>query len=55
MYILENLIEVQLKSDHGFTQEEIQAFYDTLADNKATYEAKDSEAFDVLYGFVDFD
>ena len=54
VYILENLIEVQLKNDHGFTQEEIKTFYETFADNKAGYEAKDSEAFDVLYGFVDF-
>jgi len=54
LYILENLIEVQLKNDHGFTQEEIKAFYDTLEANKASYEEKDAEAFDVLYGFVDF-
>jgi hypothetical protein len=33
----------------------MKAFYDTLEANKASYEEKDSEAFDVLYGFVDFD
>ena len=55
MYILENLIEVQLKNDHGFSEEEIKTFYDTFEANKASYEEKDAEAFDVLYGFVDFD
>ena len=44
-----------MKSDYGFSQEEIKTFYDTLEANKASYEEKDSEAFDTLYGFVDFD
>lgn len=55
LYSSERVIESRLKSDHGFTQQQVSAFYDALKDNLARFEETNKDTVDMLYSFIDFD
>ena len=48
------MIEQQLKEKHGFTDEEMTAFYQDLQADVKTYQDKNADVLDILYGFLDF-
>ena len=54
VYISETLIELKLKDDYSFSEDEINHFYKTFEANQASYIETDSETVDILYNFIDF-
>lgn len=52
MYILEQLIETQLKET--YSDEQLANFYETFPDNIHIYKQENETAFDTLYSFIDF-
>ena len=52
VHILEELIEVKLKAK--ISNDEINEFYVTFAQNSAEYEKVNKRAVDQLYNFIDF-
>ena len=53
VYILENMIETNLHSK--FSDEKIEAFYETFKVNLPEYEKLNPEVVDSLFAFIDFD
>ena len=53
VYILESVIDSKLKEK--FQPSETEDFYKSFKANIKTYEEINSDALDVLYGFIDFD
>lgn len=52
--IMEKLIEAKLKAEYGYTDEEIEAFYEHFKVDAKEYEAQDVDTVDILYSMVDF-
>ena len=53
VYILEQIIELNLRD--RYTDEQIEAFYESFKDNMKEYEKVNLEAVDSLFGFIDFE
>mmetsp|Transcript_8513 Transcript_8513/g.14340 ORF Transcript_8513/g.14340 Transcript_8513/m.14340 type:complete len:158 (-) Transcript_8513:633-1106(-) len=53
VYILDQLIEAKLREQYD--EEQIKQFYASFAQNFKQYEAVDSDAVEVLYGFINFE
>ena len=48
------MIELKLKDDYFFSEDQINHFYKTFEANQASYIETDSETVDILYNFIDF-
>ena len=53
--IMDKCIEAKLKDEHNFSEDAIKQFMETFKDNKQAYEQANSDTFDTLYGFIDFE
>ena len=54
---MDKLIDSALIETHGYSEQEVKAFYDTFLQDLEKYKAQnaDSDAFEILYGMLDFD